>query len=161
MQRLSPDDADYQFLTAPAATVQVRLAADPPAGLELQIFGNRAGLLSLANVLLWLVANAWRREFLALSELPFVQSEAALSIRIRLTADEASGRDGLLTRSDAGEQLEWLISEDDLRRVALGMHSLACRPSHEYDRLEMAEGSAAIIHVRMIDAAAWLQQGHT
>ena len=31
--------------------------------------GNRAGLLSLANVLLWLVSHAWRREFLSLAEL--------------------------------------------------------------------------------------------
>jgi hypothetical protein len=75
MQRWSSDEAEYQFLTAPAAMVHVRLAADAQDGPELQVFGNRAGLLSLANVLLWLLANTWRREFLSLGELPFVRVE--------------------------------------------------------------------------------------
>jgi hypothetical protein len=66
------------------------------------------------------------------------------------------GRDGLLSRTDRGEQFEWAIPEDDLRRVALLVHRLVSNPGHEYDRLMVAEGSAAGVHVRMTDAVEWL-----
>jgi hypothetical protein len=145
---------------APGAVVKARLAADEQGQSELQVFGNRAGLLSLANVLLWLVANAWRREFLALAELPFVQVEAPLAVCLRLTDAAATGRDGVLSRTDRGEQFEWSIPEDDLQRIALLVHRLASNPGHEYDRLLVAEGSAAGVHVRMTDAAAWLGVQH-
>jgi hypothetical protein len=159
MQPRSPDEADYCFLTTPGARVQVRLAAEAQGQSELQIFGNRAGLLSLANVLLWLVATAWRREFLSLAELPFVHPEGRVSVCLRVTAEEGTGQDGCLSRTDRGEQLEWAISEDDLRRVALLVHRLVSAPAHEYDRLLLAEASAARVHIRMTDAAEWLQRG--
>jgi hypothetical protein len=152
----SSDDADYRFLTAAGATVWVRLGADKHGRHELQIFGNRAGLLSLANVLLWLVANSWRREFLTLAELPFVRIELPLAVNVRMTATEPTGRDGLVCRTDRGEQFEWTISEDDLLRVALVVNRLVSDPGHEFDRLLLGEGSAAEIHVRMTDVARWL-----
>jgi hypothetical protein len=70
--------------------VSVRLATDEQGQPELEILGNRAGLLSLANVLLWLVANAWRREFLALAELPFVHVGAPLAVCLRLAEADAT-----------------------------------------------------------------------
>jgi hypothetical protein len=63
-----PDAYDYRFLTAPGAAVEVRLESVSEWPVLL-LLGNRAGLLSLANVLLWLVGNSWRREFLSLAEL--------------------------------------------------------------------------------------------
>jgi hypothetical protein len=156
MRHRPTDEAEYWFLTAPAAAVQVKLGTHVDGGPEIQVFGNRAGLLSLANVLLWLEVNAWR-EFLSLRELPFVGAEGALSVCMRVTDDEATGRDGLLTRTDNGEQFEWVIAGDDLRRVALVVHRLACNPSHEYDLMDVAEGSAAGVHVRMTDAVEWLR----
>jgi hypothetical protein len=153
MQTRASDDADYRFFSAPNAAVRIRLAADDQGQLELRVFGNRAGLLSLANVLLWFVANAWRREFLSLAELPFVQAEAPLSVCLRLTDADATGRDGVLSRTDHGEQFEWAIPEDDLKRVALLVHRLVSNPGHEYDRLMMAEGSATGVHVRMVNTA--------
>ncbi len=65
--------------------------------------------------------------------------------------------DGLVSRSDRGEQFEWEMTEDDLRRVALSLHRLACNPAHEYDRLLVADKSVAGVQVRMTDAAEWLQ----
>jgi hypothetical protein len=152
----STDQADYRFLTAPGAGVSARLGADGAGRPELQLFGNRAGLLSLANVLLWLAAHAWRRELLSLAELPFVAVEPPLAVCLRLTDADPTERDGLLTRADRGDQFEWALAEGDLRRVALAVHRLASDPAHEYDRLRVAEGSAAGVHVRMTDAAAWL-----
>lgn len=151
-----PDNVDYRFLTAPGADVRIGLSKDTECQEELQVFGNRAGLLSLANVLLWFVANAWRRELLSLAELPFIHLVGALSVCLRMTTEDATGRDGLMSRTDRGEQFEWVISEDDLRRVALTIHHLVSKPGHEYDRLWMAEGSAANVHVRMTDVSDWL-----
>ena len=153
--RLS-DEADYLFLTVPSAVVRIGLGTSENGPAEIQVVGNRAGLLSLANVLLWLVANAWRREFLGLGELPFVQFEASLTISIRLSVEEATNRDGLLSRTDRGEQFEWTIGEDDLKRVALHVHRLASNPGHEYVRLRLSEGSSAEVQVRMTDAADWI-----
>jgi hypothetical protein len=86
MQPASSDAAEYRFLTAPAARVQCRLV-DEAGGPELLVFGNRAGLLSLANVLLWFVVNAWRREFLSFGELGFMQLDGSLAVCLRI-ADE-------------------------------------------------------------------------
>ena len=156
--QLHADEADYHFLTTTGAALALRLAADEHSQSEVQFFGNRAGLLSLANVLLWLVGNTWRREFLAFAELPFVRVETPLAVCLRVTNAEGTGRDGLLCRTDRQAQFEWVICESDLERVALLLHRLASRPSHEYDRLNMSEGSAADIHIRMTDAAAWLNR---
>src|SRR4051794_32165895 len=123
MRHEMADDAEYRFLALPGASVEARLE---PAVPELQLFGNRAGVLSLANVLLWLVTNAWRRELLSLAELPFVRVEPPLAVCLRVTAEEATGRDGLLSRNDRGQQPEWELAEDDLERVALQIHRLAC-----------------------------------
>jgi len=120
------------------------------------MFGNRAGLLSLANVMLWLHANAWRRELLTLAEPPFVQLDAPVSVCLRLTNTEGTGRDGSLRRTDRGRQFEWSLPEDDLQRVALLVHRLASKPEHEYDRLSVSEDSAAGIQFRVTDAAEWL-----
>ena len=150
------DKAEYRFLTVPGASLHLRLVPRTPGPLELQVFGNRAGVLSLANVLLWLAANAWRREFLSLAELPFAEVEPPAFVGLRVTAEEGTGRDGSLTLSDRGEQLEWVFAEDDLRRVALLIHRLASCPAHQYDRLQLADGSVAEVQVRMTDAADWL-----
>src|SRR5262245_24963052 len=104
-------EADYLFLTAAGADLTVRLNADAAARPELQMFGNRAGLLSLANILLWLVAKAWRREFLSLAELPFCRIEGGISVCLRMTDDDETGYDGFLSRTDCGEQFEWAIPE--------------------------------------------------
>ena len=157
---LSPDDLAYRFLTTPGADLCVALGTDSLLGTpELQLFGNRAGLLSLANTLLWFHANAWRREFLSLAELPFVRSQGGPSVCLRINDEEPTGHDGLIRRIDRSEQFEWVFAEDDLRRIALTIHSLACRPGHEYDRLLVGNASAMGVHVRMTDAPDWICRG--
>lgn len=158
MQRASGDAAEYRFLTAPEACVQCRLVV-APGGPELQLFGNRAGLLSLANILLWFVANSWRREFLSFGELAFVQLDGRLSVCLRIADEVPAVSHGILRRQDCGESLEWAISEEALKQVAVWMHSLVSKPGHEYDRLLVAEESECGVHVRMTDAAEWLQRG--
>jgi hypothetical protein len=152
----SPDVEDYRFLTAPGAEVVARL--EPGTGRSvLLILGNRAGLLSLANVLLWLVANAWRREFLSLAELPFVRVALPLVVTVRMTMGDATGRDGKLGFLDRGEQLEWAIAESDLQRLAVVLHGLVSAPHREYYTPFVADGSAADVEFRMTDAAEWMK----
>jgi len=149
------DLSEYKFLTSPGAAIQCRLVSEPET--ELQLFGNRRGLLSFSNVLLWFLANAWRREFLSLGELDFVRLDDQLSVCIRITEEMElpSGSDGTLRLLDRGKSLDWAITEEGLQRVALLTHRLVSNPSHEYDRLLMAQDSACGVHVRMIDAVDW------
>ena len=158
MQPPSGDAAEYAFFTMPGSHIEGRLVS-VPSGQELQLFGNRAGLLSLANVLLWFLANAWRREFFSLGELDFVNLQGQLAVCLRLTEAEADGTHGVLHRLDQGELLEWTISEDGLQQVALWMHRLVSGPAHEDDRLLVAEASEYGVHVRMTDAAEWVSKG--
>jgi hypothetical protein len=154
MQPASGDAAEYGFLTSPGACVQCHLVEEP-SGPELQVFGNRAGLLSLANILLWFVANAWRREFLSFGELGFVQLHGRLAVCLRIADEAPADSHGILYRLDRGESLEWAIREERLKQVALWMHSLVSKPCHEYDRLLVADGSVCGVHIRMTDAREW------
>ena len=92
---MTSDDAHIRFMTVPGA----RLALDQGQGndgqTEILLLGNRAGLLSLANVVLWLAAVSWRREkLLSLAELPFVEAKGAMSLLIRIEAADATGAHG-------------------------------------------------------------------
>jgi hypothetical protein len=158
--RKSPDDEAYQFLAAPGARLDVELAKNSADQSELRLLGNRAGLLSFANVLLWLSANDFRREVLSIAELPFVHLAGSLSFCMRMIGGHPSEGYGALCRLDRGFEYEWHLSDAQLQRAALLIHHLACLPAHEYDRVELAAGSAASMEVRMTDAAAWIAQGH-
>lgn len=153
MTRRTGDADEYAFLSTPGANLECRF---DPAAREVQLFGNRAGVLSLANVLLWLHANSWRRELLSLAELPFVRLLGSVSICIRIIDVERPSSDGTIGRMDKGESFEWIMTDDELQRVSLVVHGLASRPHHEYDRLVLTADSECGIHLRMTDAASWL-----
>jgi hypothetical protein len=148
---------EYEFLAALGANVSLQLAMGENQGPEIHVLGNRAGLLSLANVLLWLEANAWRREFLSFAELPFVRVQGLLSLVLRVSDEDGIGSSGTISNTDRGEQFEWTVTEGELRHVGLTLHRLACTPEHEYDWLNVNEHSAAKIQVRMTDRADWLK----
>ena len=148
------DNSEYAFLTLPGADVQLRFLSSPGTKPELQIFGNRAGLFSIANLFLWLHANASRRELLTLGVLPFVHGESSLSVLIRMTAEESTGTNGIIRLKDRSQQLEWCIAEEDVQELALLIHRLASVPEHEYDRLHMHPDTEADVYIRMSDAEA-------
>ena len=83
-------------------------------------------MLSLANILLWFAANAWRREFLSFGELGFVSLEGDLSLSMRLEMETTTGKHGTVRRLDRAVSLEWVISEDCLPQLALLIHGLDC-----------------------------------
>ena len=144
-------------MTLSGASVQLRFVSSLGTKPELQIFGNRAGLFSIANLFLWLHANASRREFLTLGDLPFVDVESSLSVLIRMTAEETTGTNGTIRLKDTSQQLEWRIAEEDVQKLALLIHRLASVPEHEYDRLQMHPESEASVHIRMSDAKSWIR----
>jgi hypothetical protein len=158
MHARTGDAAEYAFFTVPGASVNCCLGR-AAAGHELQIFGNRAGLLSLANVFLWFLANSCRRELLSFGELDYMRLDRHLSVTIRLSDEVEAGTHGALMKQDSGESIEWAISEEGLQAVGLLIHRLASRPEHEYDRLLGADRSDLGVEIRMSDASEWLQMG--
>lgn len=152
------DASEYRFFSLPNAVLDCSLHVSSD-GRELRLFGNRAGILSLANNFLWFLANSWRREFLSLGELPFVRMHGKLAVSIRMTDSEDDKSDGTVRRTDHGESLEWSLSDSGLRQVSLNLHRLASKPSHEYDRLLVTEASECGVHVRMTDAVEWIDRG--
>jgi hypothetical protein len=123
--------------------------------LDLRFFGNRVGLASLSSILLWLKANAYRREFLSLTELSFIRSEASLSLSLRISEEEGSTSLGKLRSLDRVSEIEWEMTEDDLQRIALRLHYLASVPEYEYEVLEVGS-SKAQVKIRLSDAAVYL-----
>ena len=144
------DEAEYALLTAPGAALTISLGG-PFEGLpEVHILGNREGMLSLANVLLWLHAHIWRREFLSLTALPFVHRQGKVALSLRVLAEDAVGDDGSLHLLDKDCEYEWRVPEDDLRHLALGVHRLACVPAHGYDRLPAVQRGEAWVRLELL-----------
>jgi hypothetical protein len=94
---------------------------------------------------------------LSCSDLPFANVELPLSLLFRITHEEPTElAAGLVVLLDRGEQYEWQLSEDELQRVALDIHSVSCRPEREYSLMLHRTGSEAEVEVHMTDAMAWI-----
>jgi len=143
------DEDEYCLLTQPGALLTISLAP-PYEGLSrIHVLGNREGMLSLANVLLWFHANGSRREFLSVTSLPFVQRQGMIALSIRMLQEDSTPDDyGWLQLMDKGQQYEWILPEDDLQPLGLAVHRLACFPEHGYDLLP---------NTRRGDAWIWLE----
>jgi hypothetical protein len=153
---MTSDAAHIGFMTAPGAHLVLRLETDAKGQPELLLHGNRSGLLSLANVLLWFHAIAWRRELLSFGELSFVEPQGSVALHIRVGATDPTGGHGVVQKLDRGDEFESTVREDDLQSVALSVHRLAANPDVEYMRLEVASGRVAGIYIRMADVREWL-----
>ncbi len=148
------DSSHLRFLTPQEASLLAQISTDSSGAPELQLFGNRAGLLSLANCAFWLYFNAERRAVLSLAELPCLDP-ASRKVTILASDADDSGSYGIL-RIAPDASVEWVIPEDSLFRFAWLVHSLVCRPGHEYDRFEVEPASSLLLQVRMIDVQHWL-----
>lgn len=129
------DELESKLLRAPGAKLTITLDGLRRGLALIRGLGNRPGMLSLANVLLWLHANAYRREFLSVSALSSVSPVGSLALSIRVTAENESRQYGRVRRLDNSSQFEWELSEDDLLRLGLAVHRLACKPEHGYDEV--------------------------
>jgi hypothetical protein len=148
------DDAEaIGFFVFPGARLNATLLRE--AGTrqpEIQILGNREGLASLANVFLWLHANAFRREVLSLAKLPFATMSGKLALALRVTDAKSYGTFGRCRSLGVGEAFEWSLSEDDLLRLAVQVHHLVSLEGHEYELfgpLPGEEGWDGLVHLRI------------
>jgi len=155
---MTSDEEDYRLLTLPGASLRVseapiverRNSGQP----EIRIWGNRQGMASLASILLYLRSNGWRREFLSITGLHFVERVGGLSLILRLARDKAGGDHGRICLVDRGSQFEWVIEDEaQLLNLALLAHRLASSPKHEYDIVPSDEVGDAIAHFRLSDGA--------
>jgi hypothetical protein len=146
--------AEFQLLTYPGHTSRESTLHEPGQYREIRLFGNRQGILSLANILLWLLARGFERELLSVTRLPFVRVTGAVSLTVRLTDQDGTPQQtGKVRALDKGSQFEWVLPEDDLRRVALALHSLACFYEHEYDLFGVGN---VRVHARLTDVLGYL-----
>src|SRR5215207_276698 len=127
-----PDEAECALFILPKAALSAEADAGGATARRILISGNREGMASLAGILLWLHANAYRREFLTLTGLSFVQPDARLALTLRVSAGKSGGDFGHVRRLDQSSEFEWELAEDDLQRLALKLHHLASVPEQEY-----------------------------
>jgi hypothetical protein len=144
------DETEYRLLTQPGAVLTISLCP-PFEGLPvIHLLGNREGMLSLANVLLWLHANSSRREFLSITALPFVHQQGMVALSIRVLMEDSTSDYGWLQLLDKGQQFEWRLPEDDLKALGLIVHRLACLPGHGYDRLPNTQRGMAWVWLELL-----------
>jgi hypothetical protein len=117
-----PDLDALDPLILPDALLKL-IVADGNTRAELHVIGNNAGVVSLANVLRWLVAA--ERDALHLHDLPFVWSTAAASLTVHRTANTHEGRYGHLQRLGAQRTFAWLLDATELPRLADSLNLLA------------------------------------
>jgi len=146
------DETDYTLLTLPRAAVAVSMDTGNAPAWRIRLLGNREGMASLSSALLWLHANAYRREFLPLTALPFVEPEGELAITVRVSEREGGGDFGRVRRLDRVAEFEWEMTGDDLQGLALRLHHLACVPEKEYEYIEVGPSGETRVEVRLSDA---------
>ena len=101
---------EYQFLVFPESALSISIGENYEGLPQIEVRGNRRGMISLAGTLLWLHANSWR-EFLSLTGLSFVEKLVELALSIRVTDDHESRNNdcGILQRVDKDVQFEWRV----------------------------------------------------
>ena len=99
-----------------------------------EITGNPRGMVSIANILLWLASPATDYDSLSISALPFLTVDSALGLTVLLIPeDEAENHcQGRLVRLDKAMQFEWQTTEQELIHVALLAHQIGCTPEKGY-----------------------------
>lgn len=149
-------ESEYKFFALAGAKLTVSLRREFKKPAEICVFGNRAGVGSLANLLFWLLGNSYQSEVLPVTSLPFVDVKDRVSLAIRLVDGDGNGNLGSIRAIDENSQFEWELAEKDLRGLALAVHRLACRPEHEYDIFPLGEDTEANFHIRLTDIDTWL-----
>jgi hypothetical protein len=121
-------DDPLKWAILPDAALDARLMPKSPRGKPtVEILGNRSGVLSLGNLLLWASSDPSWHESLSITELSFARVESALRLRV-IQEMENKADPGYVRRTDANVQFEWVLNEDSLRLAALGIINVAFTP---------------------------------
>ena len=139
---MTDDPGDLGFFALPGAVLTLRRDVGADRRLELQLLGNRAGVASLANALLWLHANRAAVTELSLTQLPYLQTLDGSTLLLHVV-EEADAGYGRCVYGGHGYEFEWSLSEAQLLSVALGVHRTAALEGHEYELFDAAPDAGA------------------
>ena len=86
----------------------------------IEICGNRRGLVSLGNLLLWVSLQSADTESFSITGLPFIHVKSALSLTV---VQPMHGSDSFekLVRVDKNQQFQWFMKDDLLQREAVNV----------------------------------------
>ncbi len=93
----------------------------------IEIIGNRQGLVSLGNLLLWISLNCPYTDSISITGLPFILVKSTLSLTVVLTM-HGSDSYGQLLCVDKDQQFEWLIKDELLERDAIATLDIGFTP---------------------------------
>ena len=141
-----PDLDALDALILPDALLKL-IVADGDARAEVHVVGNGAGVVSLANVLRWLVTAD--REALHLPDLSFVWSAAAASLSVHRTREGHEGRYGVLRRLEAQKAYAWLLDASELPRLADSLNLLAAMGRSEGATYDAPGVWDAVVYLRV------------
>jgi len=96
----------------------------------IEILGNRQGLLSLGNLLMWVCGAAADLETFSITGLSFVHARSSLSLIVVQSLDDQE-RAGRVVRVDKDQQFEWRVHQETLERMAIGLMCVAFYPYDE------------------------------
>ena len=123
-------ETDYppNWIVPPGAFLTAELArrswSDKPI---IEICGNRQGLFSLGNLLLWISLHSSDTESLSITGLPFVHFKSTLSLTV-VQPMKGSDEYGKLIRTDKDKQFQWIIKDELLQREAIYIIDIGLTP---------------------------------
>ena len=112
------------WVILPGASLAAELEVDGWRKPTITIEGNREGLFSLGNLLLWISLSSVEHESLSITGLPFVHAKSSLCL-IVVQPMEGSDEYGKLVRTDKDKQFQWLIKNELLEKEAVGILDVA------------------------------------
>lgn len=112
------------WVILPGSSLTAELEVEGWPKPTIVIAGNREGLFSLGNLLLWISTSSVEHESLSITGLPFVHAQSTLCLIVVQTM-ESNDQCGKLIRTDKDKQFQWLITDEQLEREAIGVLDIA------------------------------------
>jgi hypothetical protein len=121
-------EKDYppNWVILPGSSLTAELEVDGWPKPTIVVRGNREGLFSLGNLLLWISHAPVEHESLSITGLPFVHAKSTLCLMV-VQVMRGSDEDGGLVRTDKDKQFQWLINDEQLRIEAASILSMSYR----------------------------------
>lgn len=133
------------WLILPDSRLHISLLERPAKLPLVEITGNPRGMVSIANIFLWLASPATDFDSISITALPCVTVESSFGLTALLVPENEvdAKRQGKLMRLDKAKQYEWRAAENQIIDVALGTHIIGCTPEKGYIDVFLQDGSDA------------------
>ena len=147
------DEYPSEWVVLPGAELELEFRAEvdlrvhQPPGPAIFIMGNRYGLVSLGNALLWMAQGGDNFETLSITGLPYARARGSLSLSVWTDLRGAEPEDRVV-RVDGASQYEWRIDDESLEELAVAVLNVGYTPQ-DYcpDHCHAAEGSDSEIEL--------------